>query len=214
MDESGLEPYLSDCTVPSVEFGGGGIMVWGCGSGVGLRPLVPVRGTLNASADQETLDHSMLLTLWGQFGDGPFLFQHEPPTPGHSLMKVVMLLLLYAPMTTAVSIRHSRRLNVDPLSLVETQQDITSVDGPRETPDMAAGSGTTDTAHHQPVVPTLLRNILMESVQARSRRAAQKGCQFGTCQVHNLASTLYIYARVPVLTTPSTELSGSTCPSA
>ncbi|KAI4889565.1 hypothetical protein NFI96_028064 [Prochilodus magdalenae] len=33
-------------------------------------------------ADQETLDHSMLPTLWGQFGDGPFLFQHDR-TPVH-----------------------------------------------------------------------------------------------------------------------------------
>ncbi|KAI4887628.1 hypothetical protein NFI96_016632 [Prochilodus magdalenae] len=49
---------------------------------VGLGPLVPVRGTLNASAAQETLDHSMLPTLWGQFGDGPFLFQHDR-TPVH-----------------------------------------------------------------------------------------------------------------------------------
>ncbi|KAI4900247.1 hypothetical protein NFI96_030763 [Prochilodus magdalenae] len=70
------------CTVPSVEFGGGGIKVWGCSSEVGLRPLAPVRGTSNASADQETLDHSMLPTLWGQFGDGPFLFQHDR-TPVH-----------------------------------------------------------------------------------------------------------------------------------
>ncbi|KAI4875415.1 hypothetical protein NFI96_009897 [Prochilodus magdalenae] len=76
------EQYWSDCTVPSVEFGGGGIMVWGWCSGVRLRPLVPVRGTLNASADQETLDHSILPTLWGQFGDGPFLFQHDR-TPVH-----------------------------------------------------------------------------------------------------------------------------------
>jgi len=28
---------------------GGGIMVWGCFSGVGLHLLVPVKGTLNAS---------------------------------------------------------------------------------------------------------------------------------------------------------------------
>ncbi|KAI4888211.1 hypothetical protein NFI96_002800 [Prochilodus magdalenae] len=77
-----LERYWSDCTVLSIKFGGGGLMVWGWGSGVGPRPLVPVRGTLNASADQETLDHSMLPTLWGQFGDGPFLFQHDR-TPVH-----------------------------------------------------------------------------------------------------------------------------------
>ncbi|KAI4904329.1 hypothetical protein NFI96_010102 [Prochilodus magdalenae] len=57
-------------------------MVWAWCSGVGLRPLVPVRGTLNASADQETLHSSTLPTLWGQFGDGPFLFQHDR-TPVH-----------------------------------------------------------------------------------------------------------------------------------
>ncbi|KAI4873374.1 hypothetical protein NFI96_004535 [Prochilodus magdalenae] len=57
-------------------------MVWGWCSGVRLRPLVPVGGTLNASADQETLDHARIPTLWGQFGDGPFLFQHDR-TPVH-----------------------------------------------------------------------------------------------------------------------------------
>ncbi|KAI4898858.1 hypothetical protein NFI96_004520 [Prochilodus magdalenae] len=76
------EQYLYDCTVPSATFGGEGIMVWGCGSGVGLGPLVPVRGTLNASTYQGILDNSMLPTLWEQFGDGPFLFQHDR-TPVH-----------------------------------------------------------------------------------------------------------------------------------
>ena len=51
-------------------------MVWGCLSGAGPGHLVPLR-TLNASAYQETLDNSMLPTLWAQFGDGPFLFQHD-----------------------------------------------------------------------------------------------------------------------------------------
>ena len=71
------ERYLSDCILTSVKFGGGRIMVWGCFSGAGLGPLVPVKGTLNASAYQEMLDNSMLPTLWEQFGDGPLLFQHD-----------------------------------------------------------------------------------------------------------------------------------------
>ena len=60
------ERYLSDCIVPSVKFGGGEIMVWGCFSGAGRGPLVPkVKGTLNASAFQEMLDNSLLTTIWG-----------------------------------------------------------------------------------------------------------------------------------------------------
>ena len=71
------ERYLSDCILTSVKFGGGRIMVWGCFSGAGLGPLVPVKGTLNASAYQEMSDTFMLPTLWEQFEDGPLLFQHD-----------------------------------------------------------------------------------------------------------------------------------------
>ncbi|CAI9578133.1 unnamed protein product, partial [Staurois parvus] len=38
------EWYLPDCIVP--DFGEGGIMVWSCFSGVGLCPLVSMKGTL------------------------------------------------------------------------------------------------------------------------------------------------------------------------
>ena len=49
----------------------------GCFSGVGHGPLVPVKRILNASSYQIILDNSMLRTLWKQFGEGPFLFQHD-----------------------------------------------------------------------------------------------------------------------------------------
>ncbi len=42
-----------------------------------LGPVLPVKGNLNASAYQEMLDNTLLPMLWEQFGEGPFLFQHD-----------------------------------------------------------------------------------------------------------------------------------------
>ena len=42
-----------------------------------IGPLAPVKGNLNTRVYNDILDYSLLPTLWQQFGEGPFLFQHD-----------------------------------------------------------------------------------------------------------------------------------------
>lgn len=67
--------------MPTVNFGGGGIMVWDYSSGV-WKPLLTVKGNLNASECQDILKNALLQTLREQFGEGSLLFQHDCESQG------------------------------------------------------------------------------------------------------------------------------------
>ncbi len=62
------EHHLPVCIVPTVKFGG---------RGMGLDPLLPMKGNLNASEYKDILDNATPPTLWEQFVEDPFLFQHD-----------------------------------------------------------------------------------------------------------------------------------------
>ena len=66
------ERYLPKCIVQTVKFSGLQLFFM-----VGLGPFGPVKGNLNTIAYNDILDDSVLPTLWQQFGEGPFLFQHD-----------------------------------------------------------------------------------------------------------------------------------------
>jgi hypothetical protein len=57
---------MPQCIVPTVNFGGWGIPVWGCFSWFKSGPLVSVKGNLSTTAYNNILHNYVLPTLWKQ----------------------------------------------------------------------------------------------------------------------------------------------------
>jgi len=72
------ERFARGCTVPTVQKGGGSVMVWGCMSASGLGPLVQVQGTMD-SAQYRTIMGQYLLPYIEHVHDGVenCLFQQD-----------------------------------------------------------------------------------------------------------------------------------------
>jgi len=62
---------------PSVKYGGGGLMMWGCFSGKGLGPLVKVEGKMNRFDYIQILETHLLPLISRDFGEKGYLFQDD-----------------------------------------------------------------------------------------------------------------------------------------
>ncbi|TSK14513.1 hypothetical protein Baya_0496 [Bagarius yarrelli] len=113
---------------------------------------------------------------------------------GHRVVETTLMFLPLITLTAAMTLQHNLRPHTDNLSLessIQIKSDIVnSIDSER-----FAHLETANTPLHLSTSDVLLQGILTQfktaEVRLRRRRAAPKGCQFGTCQMHNLASTLY-----------------------
>ncbi|GBC12975.1 IS630 family transposase [Rhizophagus irregularis DAOM 181602=DAOM 197198] len=73
--------------VPSIKHGGGGVMMWGCFSGKGLRPLVKIDGKMNHQNYIQILESHLLSLIDNNFNGKNYLFQDDN-APVHTAKNV------------------------------------------------------------------------------------------------------------------------------
>jgi hypothetical protein len=82
------EKLRNDCVVPTVKFGGGKVMVWGCMSSHGVGILKRVDGNLNANGYREILRDCMIPSAGATYGSEEWMFQQDN-APCHKARTVI-----------------------------------------------------------------------------------------------------------------------------
>uniref|UniRef100_A0A3P8XE38 Uncharacterized protein n=1 Tax=Esox lucius TaxID=8010 RepID=A0A3P8XE38_ESOLU len=105
---------------------------------------------------------------------------------GNQSMEMVVLLLLTVPVTLASALRLTHRVNYD---TNKSDGGLQTLEVNRRLDDLS------DVIELKVITPFQKHNMdaFQHSIgrKLRPKRAPQRGCQLGTCQLHNLANTLY-----------------------
>ncbi|KAK5850773.1 hypothetical protein PBY51_001620 [Eleginops maclovinus] len=109
---------------------------------------------------------------------------------GQCGMEIAVLLLLTVPLSAATPLRPTHRSEADTVLTGDSIQ-TSGVKRSEDTDEQHAPALRIIPFHSEIQNPDLEALKHRMAVKLRPRRAPQRGCQFGTCQLHNLANTLY-----------------------
>ncbi|GLD57430.1 protein ADM2-like isoform X2 [Lates japonicus] len=113
---------------------------------------------------------------------------------GQCGMEITVLLLLTVPLTTASPLRPTHRSDANTVLSGDAVQ-ASGVKRSEDTQEEHAPALKIIPFHSEDKhldLDALKHNM---ALKLRPRRAPQRGCQLGTCQLHNLANTLFILSK-------------------